>query len=134
MTAAVSLTEQNRAVVQAMYEAGQAADLEAVASFVADDVVVDEPHYLPFGKVYRGKQEFLGLFEMVSRFLDVSHIQVHYLIADGERVAACLAIPDLNTGKPVSMLEQSTLKDGKITHIKLFYNDPGTMLQQPKCV
>jgi ketosteroid isomerase-like protein len=134
MTGTESLTERNRAIVQAMYEAGQRGDVEALASFVTDDIVVDEPPFLPYGNVYKGKQEFLRLFETIAKFLDVSQLRVHYLIADGERVATCLGVPDLTTGKPVSLLEQSTLKDGKVTHLKLFYNDPGTMPEKPKVV
>ena len=134
MTTVESPTERNRAIIQAMYDAGRRGDVETLASFIADDVVVDEPRFLPYGKIYKGKQELLQLFQTVAKFLDVSQLQVHYLIADGERVAACLGLPDLTTGQPVSLLEESTLKDGKITHQKLFFNDPGSMLDKPKVV
>ena len=134
MTTTASLTEQNRAIVQSMYDAGIRGDFEGLMSHLADDVVVDEPLYLPYGKVYNGKAEFVGLFESIGQFLDVSQITLHYLIADGDRVAACLGIPDATTGKLVHLLEQSTVKDGKVVHMQLFYYDMGTMLEKPKVV
>lgn len=134
MTATTSLTEQNRAIVEALYDAGIKGDIEALMGFLADDVVVDEPLYLPYGKVYRGKEEFLGLFQGIGRYMDLSKITVHYTIADGDRVAACLGIPDTTTGELTHFLEQSTLRDGKIVEMKLFYYDAQTMMEQPKIV
>lgn len=124
--------EQNRAAVEAMYAAGCAGDIQRAASFVADDVVIVEPTYLPYGGVYHGKEEFLKIVGIVYDYLDVSKTAVHYTIAEGDRVAACIGIPDQKTGKLTHMIEESTFRDGKIAHIQLFYYDPGTMLEQPK--
>jgi hypothetical protein len=134
MTATSSLTEQNRATVESMYAAVTSGDIEGFLSHLADDIVIDEPLYLPYGKVYRGKREFLELFPKLNQYVDASQIKVHYLIADGDRVAACLGLPDVNTGKAVHLLEQSTLRDGKVAEIKLFYYDAGTMMDAPKIV
>jgi hypothetical protein len=134
MTTTASLTEQNRAVVEAMYRAIGQGDFEGLLAQMADDLVIDEPLYLPYGKVYRGKAELAGLFEKIGQYFDASQVQVKYMIADGDRVAACLTAPDATSGKPVEMLEQSTLRDGKIVEVKLFYDDTGTMMDKPKIV
>ena len=39
-----------------------------------DDVTVIEPLFLPFGKAYHGKDEFLGLAQVLPNYLDVSSI------------------------------------------------------------
>lgn len=134
MTTTESLTEKNRGIVASLYAAAASGDLGAIAPLLADDVVVDEPAYLPYGKVYRGKEEFAGLLGMIGQYLDLTKVKVNYLIADGDRVAACLGIPDVTTGEMTHFIEQSTLRDGQIVEMKLFYYDPQSMLDKPKVV
>jgi ketosteroid isomerase-like protein len=134
MTTTESLTEKNRAIVEKLYAAASSGDLEAIAPLLADDIVVDEPTYLPYGKVYRGKEEFAGLLGMIGQFLDLTKVQVNYTIADGDRVAACLGIPDVTTGEMTHFIEQSTLRDGQIVEMKLFYYDAQSMIGKPKIV
>ncbi len=50
----MSVTETNRRIVTEMYEAGQRGELETFFGHVADDVVLTEPAYLPYGGTYRG--------------------------------------------------------------------------------
>ncbi|WP_329319951.1 nuclear transport factor 2 family protein [Streptomyces sp. NBC_01262] len=132
MSTATSLTEQNRAIVEAMFEAGKKGDVEGVVSYLSDDVKIIEPLFLPFGKVYQGKDGFFGLAQILPDYLDLSSITVHYTIADGDRVAACVGIPDATTGELTHFIEQFTIKDGKIVENRLFYNDAGTLVGQPK--
>ena len=98
MSTATSLTEQNRAIVEAMFAAANNGDVEGVFSYLSDDVTVIEPLFMPFGKAYHGKDEFLGLAQVLPNYLDVSSITVHHTIADGDRVAACVGITDVATG------------------------------------
>jgi ketosteroid isomerase-like protein len=134
MSTPTTLTEQNRAIVEALYEAANKGDLEGALSYLSDDVTVDEPLFLPFGKVYRGKDEFAALAPVLQNYLDVASITLHYTIADGDRVAACVGIPDLETGELTRLIELFTIKDGKIIENRLFYNDAGTLVDKPKVV
>jgi ketosteroid isomerase-like protein len=134
MTTTESLTEKNRAIVEKLYAAASSGDLGAIAPLLADDIVVDEPSYLPYGKLYRGKEEVAGLLGMIGQFLDLTKVQVNYTIADGDRVAACLGIPDVTTGEMTHFIEQSTLRDGQIVEMKLFYYDAQSMIGKPKIV
>jgi ketosteroid isomerase-like protein len=134
MSTPTSLTEQNRAVVEAMFEAANNGDVDRVVSYLSDDVTVIEPRFLPFGKAYHGKNEFFGLAQVLPNYLDLSSITVHYTIADGDRVAACVGIPDVTTGELTHFIEQFTVKDGKIVENRLFYHDAGTLVDQPKVV
>jgi hypothetical protein len=134
MTTTESLTEKNRAIVEKLYACASSGDLGGIAPLLADDIVVDEPSYLPYGKVYRGKEEFAGLLGMIGQFLDLTKVQVNYTIADGDRVAACLGIPDVTTGEMTHFIEQSTLRDGQVVEMKLFYYDAQSMIGKPKVV
>jgi len=134
VTTTESLTEKNRAIVAELYDCIAAGTPEKIATLMAEDVVILEPDYLPYGKTYRGLGEFSELFGAIGQFLDLSEIRVHYLIADGDRVAAALGIRDAESGEWCDMLEQSTLRDGKIVEMKLFYHDAQTMIGKPKVV
>ncbi|MGW1997633.1 nuclear transport factor 2 family protein [Embleya sp. NPDC001921] len=134
MSAAASLTERNRAVVESMFAAANKGDIEAVFAHLADDIAVIEPHFLPFGGTYCGKDQFLVLAQILPDYLDISTITVHYTIADGDRVAACVGITDIATGEPMRFIEQFTVKGGKIVENRLFYHDAGTLAGKPKDV
>ncbi|MFE2094438.1 nuclear transport factor 2 family protein [Streptomyces sp. NPDC059460] len=134
MSAATSLTERNRAVVESMFAAANKGDIEGVFSHLSDDIAVIEPLFLPFGGTYRGKDEFLALAQILPNYLNVSTITVHYTIADGDRVAACVGITDIATGELTRFIEQFTVRDGKIVENRLFYHDAGTLADKPKVV
>ncbi|HEY9415955.1 MAG TPA: nuclear transport factor 2 family protein [Pseudonocardia sp.] len=134
MTTTESVTEKNRAIVEELYGCVAAGTPEKIAVLMAEDVVILEPGYLPFGKTWRGQGEFGELFGAIGQFLDLSEIRVNYLIADGDRVAAALSIRDLENGEWCDLIEQSTLRDGKIVELKLFYHEAQTMIGKPKVV
>ena len=134
MSAATSLTERNRAIVETMFAAANRGDVEGVFSYLSDDVTVIEPLFMPFGKAYHGKEEFMGLAQILPKYLDVSSITVHYTIADGERVAACVGITDVATGELTQFIEQFTINAGKIVENRIFYHDAGTLIDMPKVV
>ena len=131
MTTTESLTEQNRAVVEAVYAAVKAGDVEGLFARCHDDITVSEPPFLPFGRVYRGKDGFLELFPAINQYLDVARVTVHFLVVDGDRAIGCIGMPDLKSGADTQMLELFTLRDGKIAEIQLFYYDAGTMVPTP---
>jgi ketosteroid isomerase-like protein len=134
MSTATSLTEQNRAIVESMFAAANRGDIDGVFSLLSEDVTIIEPLFMPFGKTYHGKDAFLGLAQVLPKYLDVSAITVHYTIADGDRVAACVGITDVATGELTEFIEQFTLNDGKIIENRVFYNNAGTLVGMPKVV
>ena len=129
-----SPTERNRAIVEGMFAAANNGDVEGVFSYLSDEVAVIEPLFMPFGKAYHGKDEFLGLAQVLPNYLDVSSITVHHIIADGDRVAACVGITDVATGELTEFIEQFILKDGKIVENRVFYHDAGSLIDMPKVV
>ena len=69
MSTDTSLTEQNRAIVEAMFAAANKGDIAGVFSLLSDDVTIIEPLFMPFGKEYHGKDEFLGLAQVLPKYL-----------------------------------------------------------------
>ena len=134
MSSATPLTEQNRAIVEGMFAAANSGDIDGVFSYLSEDVTIIEPLFMPFGKTYHGKDEFLGLAQILPNYLDVSKITVHYTIADGDRVAACVGITDVATGELTHFIEQFTIKNGQIVENRVFYNNAGSLVDQPKVV
>jgi ketosteroid isomerase-like protein len=132
MTTSTRVTEANRTVVQNLYEAGISGDIPGLLSAMADDVVIREPEFLPYGGVYVGKDAFLGMYEKVATLLDVTKIRLEYTVADGDRVIGLLRMPDLNTGQDIVFAEQSTLRDGKVVDMQIFYYDAQSLIGQPK--
>jgi ketosteroid isomerase-like protein len=131
MTAA-PVTEANRTVVQNLYAAGINGDIAGLLSAMADDVVIHEPAFLPYGGVYVGKDAFVGMYEKLATLLDVTKIRLEYTVADGDRVIGVLRIPDLNTGQDIVFAEQSTLRDGKVVDFRIFFHDAQSLIGLPK--
>ncbi|MEV5528050.1 hypothetical protein [Streptomyces prunicolor] len=76
-----------------------------------------------------------GMFAAPNRGdIEVSSITVHYTIADGDRVAACVGTKDATTGELTHFIEQFTIKDGKIVENRVFYHNVGSMLDKPRVV
>ena len=117
------LSLHNRQIVVDFYAAGVRGDLEAFMSYLADDFVLYEPPFLPYGGTYRGKQAMLEGFGKIGEYLDVSGLEVDHLVADGEHVIGILRAPDRATGELVLIAEESTLRDGRIVEMRVFFHE-----------
>ncbi|MFE7418062.1 nuclear transport factor 2 family protein [Rhodococcus sp. NPDC057529] len=123
MTETISQTEQTRTIVERLYAAGAAGDVEGVLSSLAEDVVVNEPSYLPWGGTYTGHEQFLGLFGTLMQNLDLTKLKIKYTVADNDKCFVTFHAPDISSGKDVYIAEQSTVRDGKIIEMTIFYNE-----------
>ena len=122
-----TLTEQSKRIVEEMYAAGARNDFAGVMQCMDENVMVLEPPYLPYGGTYRGIAEFQKLLGIISEYADLSTVKLQYAIAEGERVMAVLNILDRKTGKQLHLAEQSTVKNGKVVEMRIFYFDAGSM-------
>ena len=126
------LTEQNRQLMQAIYDAVSAGDLGGVLDRLADDVVIREPEFLPYGGVYRGKEHFGDVVGKIAKTYDMTQIRADYIVADGERVIGVLRMPDLATGEDVLVAEESIIRDGKVVQMTVFVHDAQSLITAPK--
>jgi uncharacterized protein len=126
------LTEQNRRLMQAIYDAVSAGDLGGVLDRLADDVVIREPEFLPYGGVYRGKERFGDVVGKIAKTYDMTQIKADYIVADGERVIGVLRMPDLATGEDVLVAEESVIRDGKVVQMTVFVHDAQSLISAPR--
>ena len=126
------LTEQNRQLMQAIYDAVSAGDLGGVLDRLADDVVIREPEFLPYGGVYRGKEHFGDVVGKIAKTYDMTRIRADYIVADGERVIGVLRMPDLATGEDVLMAEESIIRGGKVVQMTVFVHDAQSLISAPR--
>ena len=126
------LTEQNRRLMQAIYDAVSAGDLDGVFNRLADDVVIREPEFLPYGGEYRGKELFGELVGKIAKTYDMTQIKADYIVADGERVIGVLRMPDLATGEDVLVAEESIIRDGKVVQMTVFVHDAQSLISAPR--
>ena len=126
------LTEQNRRLMQGIYDAVSAGDLDGVFNRLADDVVIREPEFLPYGGVYRGKEHFGDVVGKIAKTYDMTQIKADYIVADGERVIGVLRMPDLATGEDVLVAEESIIRDGKVVQMTVFVHDAQSLISAPR--
>src|SRR5581483_10413058 len=75
-------------------------------------LVVNEPHFLPYGGVHTGVAAFMAMMPKVLELMDVSQMRVERFIGQGDRVIGIIRMPDRATGEEVLLAEESLIRDG----------------------
>ena len=119
----MSDTETSREIVAALYAALTRGDIDATLSYVADDLVLREPAFLPYGDIYHGKAGMVAAVEKITKYLDVSRVETRYLVADGDRVFGVVSVPDSRSGEYVLLAEESLVRDGKVAEMTIFFHE-----------
>ncbi|MFJ5845517.1 nuclear transport factor 2 family protein [Streptomyces sp. NPDC092903] len=116
-------TEETRRLARAMYDAFQSGDATALGEVFAEDLVDHQPPFLPWGGDYHTLAGFGALGEKISAYLDVAGMRVERILADGDKAIGLLRFPDLKTGEDTVVIEEVTVRDGKVVETRLYYND-----------
>lgn len=122
-------TSPSKQKVLEMYTAAGGGDFAGAMACMADDITVTEPSYLPYGGIYRGKQEFQALLGRINEYADLATITLLYVVAEDDKVFVALQMKDRKTGGLLQLVEQSIVRDGKIVEMKIFYLDAGSMIE-----
>jgi ketosteroid isomerase-like protein len=126
---------EDRAPVATIYAAAQTADLDAIASVLADDIVLYEPAHHPAvlanpsaePGVWRGHAAVMNGVAQVFGALRLTGVDLHRIMADGS--GSVVGLLDLKGtdihGRPYTMpmAEVFQVADGKVTEIRAFYWD-----------
>jgi ketosteroid isomerase-like protein len=115
-----------------MYESAANADYDDVFACLSEDLVVNEPPFLPYGDVYHGHDGFRRLIGKVTRVLDVSRMHVIRMVAEDDRTIGIIEMPDLATGEQILLAEESLIRDGKVVEINVYFHQPRSLLGAPK--
>lgn len=131
-TAATSQTEASQALMERLYGSAIKGDFEDVLACLSDDLVVNEPPFLPYGRVYRGRDGFGELIANVTQVLDVSKMVIDRYVSQGDRVIGIIRMPDLRTGEHIVLAEESLIRDGKVVEIIVYFHETRSMLTQDR--
>jgi uncharacterized protein len=127
-----SRTETTRQVVQTLINAAKSGDDELLLSCYDDDIVVYEPSFLPYGGVYQGIEEFKGLWVQLVKYTDPSTIDMGPMIVDGERAVCQWTVKTRDPESECNMCEIYEVRNGKITEIRIFFNEAGSLISANK--
>jgi uncharacterized protein len=120
-------SDGNLALVTSMYDAAKRGDLDTFVAALSPDVVVIEPAFLPYGGTYRGVEGFLSLFGDLATTFHVAGLNVDRVIAHGDIVLGFLRMPFADRKSVLDVIEQSTVRDGKVTEMRIFVHDLGAL-------
>lgn len=124
MTTTESGTEASRALMTHMYDSAAKGDFAAVLACLADDLVVHEPPFLPYGGDHQGVDAFAnGVIPAVMQHLDVSRLVVDRMVAENDRVIGIIRMPAHATGGDILLAEESLIRDGKVVEIWVYYHE-----------
>lgn len=120
-------TENSRRVVDTMYRSALAGDMDTMFSMLAEDLIVDEPSFLPYGGRTRSRDEFAKLFATVGRYISLDTLTLSSLVADGEVVVAFLQAETVAGKELVSIAERSVVRNGLVVEMTIFYHEGGDL-------
>jgi uncharacterized protein len=102
--------------------------LEQIKTVLAPDVVFHAAPTIPHGGTYRGYDAFLKMGEQFRDLWDISAgVELEYIDGGGDKVITLARWTGVSklTGKavPVDMVEVVTVKGGRITELRAYYED-----------
>ena len=114
-------------VVQGMYAAAARGDIEAFVGAASEDLVLEEPAFLPFGGTYHGREGFAAMLTKAATVLDVSSLTVDHIIAEGDQAFGVIRVRAQQDGAQLIVGEESTVRDDKIIKLRIFVHDAGPL-------
>ncbi|MBT4159907.1 MAG: nuclear transport factor 2 family protein [Gammaproteobacteria bacterium] len=125
------MTESNRNIVQAVFDASANEDWDTVKSLLHDDIVVIEAESLPYAGEFKGPESFIALNQKVSGSWEDTKTRVDNLIADGDHVVVLgnLSGRGKSTGQAFSVPLAAVwrLEEGRVREVRPFYFDTKLM-------
>jgi ketosteroid isomerase-like protein len=123
MTAEHGDSQATKDVLDRFYAAVISWDEDELAKLVADDAELHQPPTLPYGKIYRGRDELMDLWKnVVMRLVEPGTAFVDNMVIDGE-FAVVIAGGQMN-GKDTLACEEYQVRNDQIVRIRMFWYDP----------
>jgi ketosteroid isomerase-like protein len=122
-------TERTRRVLEVIYDAAARGDLETFIAGMHPDVEINEPGWLPYGRVYRGVEGLNELLVAATKVIDLSTVTVQAMIADGDRGFVEVSAHVAGTGAATVIGEHWTVKDGKPWRCRVYHFDTAPVLE-----
>lgn len=123
-------TDSAADTIRSMYEAAVEGDQEKFFGYIADDFVLEEPPYLSYGRTYRGPEGFAELFAAATSVIDLSTLDIVYVVGDGERACAAITCDVVGTDARASIIEEWIVRDGSVVWGRVYWFDPSVIPAQ----
>lgn len=120
-----------QAVLERMYAAIAAGDSATFFDSLADDVVVTEPRFLPYGGTWTGKQRVIEMLGQIAAHTDLTRLSVEHLVVQGDRGFAVLRVGLQGSDAELIAAEESVVRDGKVVQLRIFIHDAGHLVSAP---
>lgn len=124
-------TNETRRIVEEIYRAAAAGDLDTLRDCLADEIVIHEPPALPYGGVYTGFDAFAGCFGTAIATINLPHLILESLTVEGADAFGVVTVP-LTAGEGTArIIEHWTVSDGKVTEGWVYWFDTTIVPQSP---
>ena len=114
------MSQQNRDLVQGVYDSFFKGDLEGVIARFDDNIEWRTPGAsdLPTAGVRRGRAQVRDFFQLLSTLFDFEDFKIETLVADGDRVVALgsetIIMKGTGSRIPMSWAHVYTIRNGKV--------------------
>ena len=115
-----------------MYDAVIKGDLSRFYACFDENLVLDEPSFLPYGGRYAGMARLQELIGILTSYLNFSTIKLDKLIADGDTAVAFLRVQTVKSPSEVQLAERSIVRNGKIVDVRVLFHELGSMVSEIK--
>ena len=112
-----------------MYGAAKSGDAGTFFSFISPDVVVQEPEFLTYGGTFHGIEGLQNLFGTLAANFDLAGLDFERIVADGDYVCVIARVPLADGSGVFEFIERARIKDGKVTHLRIYVYDPSSLLE-----
>jgi ketosteroid isomerase-like protein len=116
-------SETTKQVLERFYAAVMGWDEAALLELVDENAELHQPPTLPYGKIYRGRDEMMEVWkDVILPLAETGTAHVDNMIVQGE-YAAVVAGGKMR-GKDTLACEEYHVRDGRIVRIRMFWFDP----------
>jgi ketosteroid isomerase-like protein len=113
----------NQELIERMYAAAAEADMPTLRGILAEDFVVEEAPFLPYGGSYQGFDGFVDCFTKVAQVIDLSRLQLVGVTADDTYAYCRVRVPLVQSEGEATIIEEWEIREGRVVHARVFWFD-----------
>lgn len=111
-------------VVRAMYAAALAGDFDGFFDRISDDLVLEEPAFLPYGGTFHGHAGMQEVLAGAQQVLDYSTMKIVEAFGDGHSATVVVEVNLLADGTSRVILEHWKVRDDQVRWGRVYWFDP----------
>jgi len=115
-----------RETVETMYRALATGDWAGFTQALSDEIVIEEPQFLPYGGTYVGRAGLRTLAPRIGAALDMSTLRIEHMLVEADRAFTVLRVQMTTGGGWLRAAEETVVRDGKVTEWRIYLLDDGS--------